>query len=156
MFWWTVKLVIGVGLIVHSIAGHLGFIGHIGQLAPAIPLCIIVFAGAANLYHYVLIRRYNRDISRPEVLIKEGGLFSRVRHPMYFFDLILYLGIALYPMSYWSIALYAAAVVAIVWLAEEEDSLMANRFGDDFSSWRETTSVLMPLPRNLKAAENTH
>ena len=144
MGYWYYKLAAGVFLIAHSIVGNLGYIGHMPQPPVLIPLTLVIGAGLVNLYHYYLIRSQNNDISRPENLIKDKGLFRWVRHPMYFCDLWLYTGLALFPMSYISLFILVTSFISIFLLSEYEDQRMESAFGPEFSQWKSKTALLIP------------
>ena len=144
MGYWFYKLAAGVFLIAHSIAGNLGYVGHMPQLPLLVPLILIIGAGSINLYHYYLIRSRNNDISNPERLITGKGLFKWVRHPMYFCDLWLYTGLALFPMSYISMFVLVTAFVSIFLLSQYEDQQMENTFGSEFVQWKAKTALLIP------------
>ena len=146
MFWWKTKVLISIGLIVHSVAGNLGMIGFMPQPTAVLPLLLIVGGGIANLYHYLLLKQASRDISRPLELVVRKGAYRWCRHPMYFFDLVWCLGIALYPLSAVSLLLYTALVAAVIYLAQAEDAAMEYKFAE-FREWRDSTRLLLPLPR---------
>ena len=149
MFWWKTKILLSIALIAHSVAGNLGLVGFMPQPATTLALLLVVAGGGANLYHYFLLKKANNNISNPRTLVKRKGLYRLCRHPMYFCDLVWCLGIALYPMSAISILLYSALAVAVNFLAQSEDEKLA-REDVDFERWRDSTRLLLPVPRSPK------
>ena len=145
MFWWYAKIAISIALIVHSVLGQLGFSGFMPQPPAALALTLILAGGTLNLYHYLLIRRVNPDISDPQVLVTTGGLYGRCRHPMYFCDLVWCLGVALYPVSSVSLLLYTALIPAILFLSEQEDHAIRTRHPEAFGIWKKRTGRLIPV-----------
>ena len=73
---------------------------------------IVIVGGALYIWHYWIVSRNSRDMQTPSTLVRRGGLFPLIRHPMYFADLIYYTGLALL----WSTHL-ALMVLLIAWLA---------------------------------------
>ena len=144
MFGWYAKLGLGIALVGHSVIGHFGYTAFMLQPPPAIALSLILFGGLLNLYHYLLIRRDNPDISQPIKLITTGGLYSRCRHPMYLGDLVWCLGISLYPLSLVSLLLYIIMIPAILFLSKQEDNALALRFPQEFRTWINHTGRLVP------------
>ena len=72
-------------------------------------------------------------------LLCAGGLFARVRHPIYLGDMLLWAGFAVYPPTIVSLALLAVAFWAIWRQAVREDAEMAESFGQQHAAWRART-----------------
>lgn len=75
------------------------------------------------------------------------GFYSIVRHPLYFGNYLMWLGVALYPRSWW-----APVVVSLVfWLYYErimfaEEEFLRRRFGPPYLAWAATTPAFIPRP----------
>lgn len=143
------KVGAGVLLILHALLHALGAGPWSSRVAvPAIVAQILVLLGAGlHLGHYWILKTRLEDVSAPETLVTSGGLFPRVRHPMYLGDAILYLGLVGLAADAVAAGLYVTAVVGIVGQCRVEDRHLAREFGPAFERWARRTHALMPLPR---------
>lgn len=80
------------------------------------------------------------------------GLYSLMRHPLYFANFFAWLGIALFPAVWWVVALYALAF----WLFYErimfaEEAFLRERFGAEFDRWASRSPAFWPMPGGWQA-----
>ena len=143
--WWALKLAAG-GLLVALLAEH--FLVGVLPAWPRPPLrlaqAVVVIGGLVTIGHYAALRRCNRCVARPAELVTRGGLFARVRHPMYLGDLLVYAGLALLAPGPATLAALGVGALAIVRQARLEDRWLARRFGDTHARWRGHTRLLLP------------
>ena len=67
------------------------------------------------------------------------GVYSRIRHPVYVFGVLLIAGMALYlPLPYVFLLLVAVVPMQII-RAREENRLLEQTFGDEYRSYRRQT-----------------
>ena len=86
--------------------------------------------------------------------LNSTGAYSVVRHPLYFANFVIALGLALVPGSPWfavTLVLGFALVFERIMLAEEE--FLRSRFGAEFEEWAERTPAFIPAA--LRAASIT-
>jgi len=77
------------------------------------------------------------------------GLYSVMRHPLYFGNFWIWFGISLFPRMWWVplIAMFAFVIVyERIMLAEER--FLSEKFGDVYREWASSTPVIWPAFRN--------
>ncbi len=95
-------------------------------------------------YHYLLLKRHNKNIEAPTVLITDQGLYRFIRHPMYLADLIWMLGLFLVFANPFSLLLFIFGAFALLKQAKEEDLFLQARFAQVYEQWRARTKLLVP------------
>jgi protein-S-isoprenylcysteine O-methyltransferase Ste14 len=79
--------------------------------------------------------------------LNTSGFYSIVRHPLYLGNYLMWLGVALFPRSWW-----APVIVSLVfWLYYErimfaEEEFLRRKFGPLYTSWAATTPAFVPRP----------
>jgi len=77
--------------------------------------------------------------------LNTSGLYSVVRHPLYLGNYLMWLGVALFPRSWW-----APVIVSLVfWLYYErimfaEEEFLRRKFGPLYTSWAGLTPAFLP------------
>lgn len=144
--WWYLKVAIGLFLIAHFVA-----LAFDPTLLPvlfmppyAVFLSLVLLGGGVELWHHWIMRRARRQAGKQPCLVRRGGLFGRIRHPMYLGDAVLYAGLASYPATAVSLAVLAVGLWAIGRQAAREDSELAESFGDEHRRWRLATGRFLP------------
>ena len=147
--WWFLKIGAGLLLILHAVLHATGAGPWSSRFpVPTMAAQIVVLLGAClHLGHYVVLKRRVEDLSTPETLVTSGGLFGRVRHPMYLGDAVVYLGLVGLAADWVALTLYTVAVVSIVLQCRVEDRDLARRFGAAFDQWAARSRILLPFPR---------
>ena len=144
--WWAIKVVCGMALIGGLFVRYLG--GGFEEIW-AVPVIfaqiITIVGGALYCWHYLILRSGNTDMSAPKTLINKGGLYSVIRHPMYFADAVCYTGLALFWLNGLSMLVLITAYLALFMQAREEDGYIAKLFPERYSDWAARTRLLVPL-----------
>ena len=144
--WWLLKIGVGLALVTYAVLVALGN-GPVALLLE-VPLVVgqaLVLLGAAlNLVHYGILKRRSGCLKEPHTLVRTGGLFGYVRHPMYLGDVGIYLGLTLLAPDAVALALLVLGLVAIERQSRLEDRELGARFGEDFSTWASNTRLLLP------------
>jgi protein-S-isoprenylcysteine O-methyltransferase Ste14 len=79
--------------------------------------------------------------------LNTSGFYSVVRHPLYLGNYLMWLGVALFPRSWW-----APVIVSLVfWLYYErimfaEEEFLRRKFGPLYTSWAAITPAFVPRP----------
>lgn len=148
-FWWRLKVLAGGGLIVLVCHHFLTFSPRPDWFPVSVVLsqCVVVVGGVLTLWHSYLLGRSGDNSGSANSLVCRGGLYSRIRHPMYLGDMVLYLGLALLAPGWMSLTCLVLGWLALILQARTEDAYLAVRFGDAFSTWADGTGLLLPLPR---------
>jgi len=77
------------------------------------------------------------------------GIYSTVRHPLYFGNFIIFLGIVMFVKVWW----FALLAVLTYWLYYErimyrEEEFLRGKFGEEFIAWAEKTPAFIPRFNN--------
>lgn len=84
------------------------------------------------------------EIRKVPVVIRKGA-YQYCRHPMYFSEIILYLGLIIISISLAAVLIWIVAIIFLYYLCRHEEKLLLQRFGDEYS--RYMREVPMWLPR---------
>jgi protein-S-isoprenylcysteine O-methyltransferase Ste14 len=144
--WWLIKVACGLLLAGHFIAFTLGLYATRPLIVIPLPVAqvFVVLGAAITLSHYVILKRATRLLARPARLVVDGGLFSLVRHPMYFGDLIMYAGLAMLTGDLAAVVLAILGAVAIVQQCKIEDRALSERFKSAHERWKSSTRLIVP------------
>ncbi len=145
-FHWCLKVLIGFGLI-----GHFVMLSFWPQWLPvlfSVPyplfLALVVGGGGFAIWHHWIMKRARRRAAGRPVLVHSGGLFARIRHPIYLGDMVLYAGLAVYPATGVSLVMLGVALWALRRQAVREDAELAEAFGAEHAAWRARTGRFWP------------
>jgi protein-S-isoprenylcysteine O-methyltransferase Ste14 len=77
--------------------------------------------------------------------LNTSGLYSVVRHPLYLGNYLMWLGVALFPRSWWP----PVIVSLVFWLYYErimfaEEEFLRRKFGALYTTWASTTPAFLP------------
>lgn len=76
---------------------------------------------------------FNEVRDKPEVIRK--GVFSIVRHPVYFGEILLYLGLLLLSMSIASAIIWIMAIIFLNYIAGYEEKILLDHFGEEYRAY---------------------
>ena len=143
--WWVVKVLAGLSLVAQlglDVWWNWGTLFESSQWAAQLTVGL---GFVLVCWHYVLLKGSTRDISRPQSLVTQGGLYGLVRHPMYLGDLVVILGLGLMVPTVFSVLVVGLSWVALLRLSRFEDNLMAHRFPDQFEAYSQSTRRVIPF-----------
>ena len=81
----------------------------------------------------------------PSVIRK--GVFSVVRHPIYFSEVLLYVGLFLISMSLVSLVVLMFASIFLYYMCRHEEKLLLKRFGKDYEDYMQVVGMWLPRLR---------
>jgi isoprenylcysteine carboxyl methyltransferase (ICMT) family protein YpbQ len=82
--------------------------------------------------------------------LRTTGLYSTVRHPLYLANLVMILGLALFPaVWYLPIIVTLAGVLYYERIAAHEEAFLDQQFGAAFRDWAAEVPALMPSFRRI-------
>ncbi len=96
-----------------------------------------------------------RTTSNPKAnVLNTTGMYSIVRHPLYFGNFFIWLGISMFPRSLF----FSLSAVLLFFLYYEriifaEESFLQDKFGLEFSEWEKRTPLLIPRFKNWSRPE---
>ena len=67
------------------------------------------------------------------------GIYSRIRHPMYLFSALLFLGLILYAGQPWLLLIFLVLVPLQLFRMRREDQVLEAKFGEDYRRYRQNT-----------------
>lgn len=73
-----------------------------------------------------------------------NGPYRLIRHPRYAGTLALFLGLALLFPTWAGALLFAAEAAVLLWRVHDEEALMAEAFGEEWTAYRSRTRRLIP------------
>ena len=101
------------------------------SLLPVLPSLAVL--GVATYF----MKASHRDLFDTQTEgLATGGVFRRVRHPMYLGTVLFYLGLAIATLSVASIAFCLIIFAFYNALANYEERLLDERFGEEYSMYR--------------------
>ena len=117
-----------------------------GTIHPAIrfPIAAILLGVAGYLTwssHRIIFGETPRE---PHVV--RHGVFSVVRHPMYLSEILFYLGLLLFSVSFMAAGVWLATIGFLHAIARTEERLLAVRFGDEYTTYARDVGMWFPRP----------
>lgn len=109
-----------------------------------------VFLGVSGLIFLVTVQTMRR-LGKPEkgweetTTLVETGIFSVVRHPIYFSSLLAVLGVFLLKIFLVSVVVTPAAGVLFFLSARWEDTYNERKFGPAYAEYRKRTRLFVPF-----------
>jgi len=108
--------------------------------SPIIP-AVFVFAAAV----YFMNASHKDLFDTQETGLATGGVFGRVRHPMYLGTHLFYLALAIGSLSLVSVALWILIFAFYNVLANYEEKKLEERFGEEFLEYKRKVRKWLPL-----------
>ena len=145
-FPWCLKVAIGLILIAHFVvlAFHPALLSALFMPPYAVFLLLVLVGGGIEIWHHSIMWRARRRAGEQPHLVRRGGLFGRIRHPMYLGDAVLYVGLASYPATVVSLLALAVGLWALWRQAGREDRELGVVFGDEHRRWQQATGRFFP------------
>ncbi|TQE92843.1 MAG: hypothetical protein FKY71_18950 [Spiribacter salinus] len=146
-FHWCLKVLIGFALIGHFVvlSFHPDWLPALFRVPYPLFLTLVLAGGGFAIWHHLIMKRARRLAAGQPVLVCAGGLFGRIRHPIYLGDAVFYTAFAVYPATAVSLGLLVVALWALRRQAEREDAEMAETFGEQHAAWRARTGRFWPF-----------
>jgi protein-S-isoprenylcysteine O-methyltransferase Ste14 len=74
-----------------------------------------------------------------------SGIYSYVRHPLYFSGIIIFIGTIFYFQSWWSIAVLFPCFLIINWRLKYEEENLILLFGNEYKEYMRKTKKIIPF-----------
>ena len=122
-----------------------GFSTFFNEIVPNIirvvaGILVLIVAGYFSMTGMKIVFDEVRD--RPEVIRK--GVFSIVRHPVYFGEILLYLGLLLFSMSIASAFIWIMTIIFLNYIARYEEKILVDHFGDEYKTYMQEVPMWLP------------
>jgi protein-S-isoprenylcysteine O-methyltransferase Ste14 len=91
---------------------------------------------------------FNEVRETPGVMRK--GVFGVVRHPIYYSEILLYLGLLLLRTSLAAAVIWIIAIGFLHFISRYEEKLLVERFGDDYRQYMKDVPMYFPRLRRRR------
>ncbi|MBN2602665.1 MAG: isoprenylcysteine carboxylmethyltransferase family protein [Candidatus Thermoplasmatota archaeon] len=108
------------------------------RLAVFVPL-LIVAAYFGQRAHTIIFKEERR-----EVILINTDVFARIRHPLYFGSILLYLSFVIISLSIISMAIFVIVVIFYYYLCRYEEQLLIQKLGDEYKNYMKKVPMLIP------------
>lgn len=145
MIWLTIIICITLAVIIST-----KFSAPIGQFDT------VAFVGISLIWFGIILRMiviyslgrfFTVDVTiRQDHQLKKNGLYSYLRHPSYSASLISFLGFGLSRNNWISLlVVFIPVLFVFVWRIKVEERVLIKQFGDEYLTYRKSTSALIPF-----------
>lgn len=86
-------------------------------------------------------------VPKPGETLRTSGAYAIVRHPLYTSVLTVAVGFTIAVGSWWQLAVCCCLAIFFGFKSRWEDSMLAERFGDQWQDYRRATPAIVPLLR---------
>jgi protein-S-isoprenylcysteine O-methyltransferase Ste14 len=107
----------------HDLMTYIG----IGLIIPSFVLLLIVFHQLGDSFAVAPQAK--------ELVTK--GLYAKIRHPMYLFQIVLFLGLAMVSRAVITYGFCIFAIVFVIWRVRRENRILEEKFGDAYRAYHE-------------------
>lgn len=124
------------------------FLKYTTFLNDYIPLAVQITLGVIFLALALYMARSGMTIVFSEVRDTPGvirkGVFGLVRHPIYYSEILLYLGLLLLRTSLAALVIWIIAIGFLHFISKYEEKLLLARFGDDYKQYMKDVPMYFP------------
>ncbi len=77
--------------------------------------------------------------------VNRTGMYSLLRHPLYFGNYWMWMGVALFPREWW-LPILASLFYVLIYerIISAEEDFLTNNFGDVYTDWAQVTPIIWP------------
>jgi len=104
---------------------------------------IIILFGAQYIAWSGIKTVFGEVREPPRVITK--GVFSIVRHPVYFGSIFAFFGLVLMTLSFFSFLIWIIAIIFYYYISRYEEKLMLAKFGKEYEDYMKKVPMLFPL-----------
>ena len=120
-------------------------------IAEYIPLAVRIIAAGIVLIFSAYFAKSGLNIVFDEVREKahviRKGVFCRVRHPVYFGSILLYLGLFLFTLSMITLALCIIIIGFYYYISSYEEKILVEKFGKEYQDYMNKVPMFIPKIR---------
>ncbi len=87
--------------------------------------------------------------------VNTKGIYSIVRHPLYFGNFLIWFGIAAFTQNFW----FLIAFIFMYWVYYEkimyaEEEFLRDKFGDEYINWANSVPAFVPAIRKIQKSQS--
>lgn len=106
------------------------------------PIGIIIMFLSFYLSRKGLSIVFGEERAKPEVIRK--SVFGVVRHPVYFSEVLLYLGFLMFSISLASAVVWIGAIIFLYYISRYEENLLLSHFGEEYKKYMNEVPMWIP------------
>jgi len=110
-----------------------------------LPLAAVLFGVAIWMVKSGMTAVFGRE-GHDDRVVQEGA-FAYLRHPIYFGELLVYLGCLMLSLSLMGAVIALGAAGFLWWLCRYEEELLVERYGEAYRSYQREVPMWIPRPR---------
>jgi len=84
---------------------------------------------------------------RKELMVIKTDVFARIRHPMYFGSILIFLGFVILSLSVVAMVIFVGVVIFYYYLCCYEEQLLLAKLGDEYKNYMKNVPMLTPKVR---------
>lgn len=115
-------------------------------------LCISLFGLAVRIAAVGFVKRGTSGRNTKGQLAEElntTGMYSLLRHPLYFGNFWMWLGVALFPRVWWcAVIIMTFFIFVYERIIFAEEAFLSRKFGTEYEAWAARTPLIWPRFRN--------
>ena len=121
------------------------FLNDIVPLYVRLPLAVIVLGISLYLVRKSISMIFGEKREKPEIV--REGIYSKMRHPMYVSEVLLYFGLLCLNLSLLAAVVYILIVIFLYAICRYEEKLLLAYFGDEYKNYMKEVSMWIPRLR---------
>jgi len=107
-------------------------------------LIIVFIAGYfAQRSHKIIFKE-----ERKELMVIKNDVYARIRHPMYFGSILVYLGFVVLSFSITALIIFVIVVIFYYYLCRYEERVLIEKLGDKYKEYMKNVPMLFPKIKN--------
>ncbi len=136
-----------LGIILFSSAIEFKYLNR--PLTPVVHYIGVTFILLGTLCFMVVIINLDQAITpnpvpRDKAILRTGGVYKFIRHPMYFSILVIFFGVILYFQAYCSFLWLLGALVFFIAKSKQEEKYLINKF-PEYSIYKLSSKRIIPF-----------
>ena len=113
---------------------------------------IVVFLPLLFVAGYFAQRAHKKvfEEERKELMVIKTDVFARVRHPLYFGSILIYLGFVTLSASVIALVIFFIIVMFYYYLCRYEEQLLLAKLGDEYKNYMKNVPMLIPRMKKTR------
>jgi len=110
---------------------------------------IVVFLPILFVAGYFAQRAHKKVFGeeQKELMVIKTDVFARLRHPMYFGSILIYLGFVILSLSVVALVIFVVVVIFYYYLCRYEEQILIAKLGDEYKNYMKKVPMLIPRIR---------